>query len=97
MKRFWFLMLAVVLTVASGAFLAACTSGDDDDDDDDDVSEECDLEVLAAQTEELCGGTATYTGQAESDDACGATCGAGDVGYWYDTYGACTNECFCCA
>jgi len=97
MKKFWYLVFAVVLASIGGLMVVACDSGgDDDDDSDDDVADECDLEVLTAQTEDLCGGEVTYTGQADSDDACGATCSGGEVGYWYDSYGACTNECFCC-
>ncbi|NLH50461.1 MAG: hypothetical protein GX444_17930 [Myxococcales bacterium] len=90
-KTLLFLFLATVL----GLSLMAMTCGDDDDDNDD-VSETCDLDVLTQETADLCGGDVTYTGQAESDDACAASCDSGQVPYWYSDYGACHNECFCC-
>ncbi len=95
MKRF--LMVSFLFLIyLSMILVVAC--GDDDDDDDNDVSETCDLEVLEAQAGDLCGagGEVRYTGKADSDEECGATCEDDEVAYWYDQYGACSHECFCC-
>jgi hypothetical protein len=88
-------MLFLLFLAALGLSLTAMTCGDDDDDDND-VSETCDIDVLQAQASDTCGGDARYTGTADSDDACSATCESGETPYWYSQYGACNNECFCC-
>ena len=89
-----------LLLIAFLALVCLClnmvVSCGDDDDDDNDVSESCDLDVLEEQAADLCGGEVRHTGTADSDEACGATCETGEIGYWYDQYGACVNECFCC-
>ena len=89
--------LAILLAISLFASFAIMACGDDDDDDDDD-SATCDIDALEQQAADLCGagGEVRYTGKANSDEECGATCESGEIGYWFDQYGACANECFCC-